>query len=166
MPVTPNNFLQSAKDIAASCSGEIAQRNALSRIYYAAFHRTCEVIAPDGKDRTAPGKNSRKPGMHRSYILQLEEAPGGTLERRIAVRMNTLYNSRRNADYKLDSDIPASEFAVNIGLAMELFDNVDRLEASSKPSIFTSEADVNSKDIATLTSAPSAPRRPKLTIIK
>jgi len=163
MSVTPYAFLESASEIATNCSGEIAQRNALSRVYYAAYHRTREVIDPDGKDRTAPGKSSRKPGMHRGYILQLEEASAGSVERRIAVRMKTLYGSRKIADYDLHDEISPVTFAVNVNLTKELFSLVDTLSTTSAPVDENQPIQENHVETAPIL---SVPRKPRFTIVK
>lgn len=163
MSVIPYAFLESASEIATNCSGEMAQRNALSRVYYAAYHRTREVIEPDGKDRTAPGINSRKPGMHRGYILQLEEASAGSVERRIAIRMKTLYSSRKIADYEIHEEISSTTFAVNVNLTKELFSLVDTLTTSNVTDDENHPIQKNHVETAPIS---SSPRKPRLTIVK
>lgn len=130
MAVGPVDFLGSAKEIAANCQGEIARRNAASRAYYAAYHKSCERIAPDGKDRTAPpvnGNKPRRPGMHKSYILQLEEFAAGSEERKIGVRMARLYALRKVADYKLCDHVSAADVSVQLNNAQDVFNLVGQL---------------------------------------
>jgi uncharacterized protein (UPF0332 family) len=113
MSVTPNDFLHSAQTLAALGNDEINQRNAISRVYYAAFHRSCEIFKPDGVDR--------KKGSHYSYILQLEEAVAGSLERRVGVNLNVIYGGRVRSDYKLDQTVSASDFSLLLSRTKAVF---------------------------------------------
>lgn len=90
MSVTHEHFLSSAKEIAASGLDEMSQRNAISRAYYAAYHRSKVAIPPDNLDRNV--------GSHKSYILQLKEAPNGSENRRLGLKLSSLYAARVDAE--------------------------------------------------------------------
>lgn len=113
MSVTPSNFLDSARALAADGNDEMAKRNAISRAYYAAYHRSCAAVPPQ--------KIAGKTGMHRSYIDQLMATAPGTIERNAAVKLSTLYSRRIKADYRLHEELPAGAVAMQISTATELF---------------------------------------------
>lgn len=113
MSVTPSDFLQSARALAASGTDEMSQRNAVSRAYYAAYHQSCSFISPDKKDRGV--------GSHKGYIEQLMDHDVGTIERKIGALLSAIYSGRRFADYKLDANIRSGSFGMQIQRVDELF---------------------------------------------
>jgi uncharacterized protein (UPF0332 family) len=117
MSVTPDDFLESARSLAAE-NDEMARRNALSRAYYAAFHRIVATIRPVENDDTS------KSGMHRRFINQLMSCDSGTSERLLGVKLQTLYSRRITADYRLGDDILPAKVAQQISCAREIFNIV------------------------------------------
>jgi uncharacterized protein (UPF0332 family) len=113
MSITSQDFLRSAEIIAAIDASEVHQRNAISRAYYAAYHRACDVIKPDNKDRGV--------GSHRSYIEQLLESEPGTLARRAGVNLEAVYCGRIKADYKLEKTVSPHEFSTLLNRTKGLF---------------------------------------------
>ena len=117
MSITAQDFLQSAEMLAAFDTGEVHQRNALSRVYYAAYHRSCEYIKPDNKDRGV--------GSHRGYIEQLLESPSGSLARRIGVSLGVVFSGRIRADYKLTETVTPREFSMSLARVKDIFTHID-----------------------------------------
>jgi hypothetical protein len=113
MSVTPNDFLASAQSIAASGNDEMTQRNAVSRGYYAAFHYSCGLFPPDGKDRGV--------GMHKGYIDQLQEGSAGSDQRKAGVALAAMHGARIWADYRLDDDKRNPTFAMQVTRAQAIF---------------------------------------------
>lgn len=113
MSITPQDFLGSAEYLAATDAGEVHQRNAISRVYYAAYHRSCEFIEPDGENRGV--------GSHRSYIEQLQNAAPGSVARRLGVSLGVVYSGRVRADYKLSVDVQSREFPMLLNRVKEIF---------------------------------------------
>lgn len=107
MCVKPCDFLNSAIQLAGS-GDEMSKRNALSRAYYAAYHHAIEICDPVGEDEEA------RTGMHRRFIEGLVQSDPGTLNRRVGVKLNTLYAKRIKADYRLTDEIVASQVALQI----------------------------------------------------
>ena len=118
MSISARDFLTSAESLAVFGLDEINQRNAISRAYYAAYHRAKNEFAPDGKVRGV--------GMHRGYIQQLKEADRGTLERKIGVSLGVIYSSRIISDYQLDKNVTSSDFSQTISRAKILFELLDK----------------------------------------
>lgn len=164
MPVTHDDFLNSASDIAANCSGEMAQRNALSRTYYATYHKLINIIAPDRKVRC--GMDGKPLGMHKNYIEQLSSEPAKSLPRRIGVKMSTLYQSRLTADYKPALPIAASTFSVNIGLAKDVFTLADQLAATGSSVMQGSHTPPNTVSTVGAPLPSNTQARPKLLVVK
>lgn len=117
MSVTPSDFLDSAQKLAAAGNDEMSQRNAISRAYYAAYHRSCASLPPE--------KTGGNTGMHRSYINQLMAADPGTIERNAGVKLNSIYSRRIRADYRLHENLSVGAVAMQISAATELFQLFD-----------------------------------------
>ena len=116
MSVSPADFLTSAESLAASANkDEMMQRNVLSRAYYAAYHKALE-FAPDQK------ANSNETGMHRRYIEQLLQNKSGSIERKIAEKLKSMYGRRIKADYHLYKDIALDDVPVQLHSARSLFE--------------------------------------------
>lgn len=123
MSIKPQEFLRSAEELAATDAREVHQRNAISRLYYAAYHRTCEYIEPDGKDRR--NDNGRRVGSHRNYIEQLKECDSGTPARKLGVSLSVVYSGRIRADYKLTEDVIPREFPMHLNRTRDIFTLID-----------------------------------------
>lgn len=132
MSVTPDDFLKSALEFAASGLGEINQRNAISRAYYASYHQACGAIAPDGKPRytTAPDGTKRTLGMHTGYIEQLKESQPSTIERSVGVKLGAIYSGRIIADYRLKESVSPKSYTMQIARTQELFKLIENNNAS------------------------------------
>lgn len=127
MSVTPQEFLDSALELATAGTNEICQRNAISRLYYAAFHRAQEFIKPDGVDRGF--------GSHRNYFDQLNEADGGSTARRLGMHLKVVYSGRIKSDYKLDEDVQPRDFSMHRQRVETIFSLLDNpTPAASTPS--------------------------------
>ncbi|MFA6062890.1 MAG: hypothetical protein WC736_09845 [Gallionella sp.] len=163
MPVNHDDFLNSASEIALNCTGEMAQRNALSRAYYATYHKLVKIIIPDGKVRT--GINGKALGTHKNYLEQLCETPKGCVTRKIGVKMSSLYQSRINADYKPSIIVSASNFAVNIGVARDVFLLADQFSETGSASSAASITP-NTETIAGGSPPSNTSARPRLTVVK
>lgn len=115
MSVSPSDFLTSADSLAASADkNEMTLRNVLSRAYYAAFHRAQEF---------APSQQAHNDGigMHRSYIEQLMQNKSGSIERKLAEKLKSMYSRRIKADYQLDKNIAHDDVPVQLYSAKALF---------------------------------------------
>ena len=123
MSITPQDFLESAESMAATDAREVHQRNAISRLYYSAYHRSHEYIAPDGKARehVAPDGTARKLGMHRNYLEQLIESAPGTTARKLGVSLEVVYSGRIKADYHLENDVQPREFSMRLNRTKDIF---------------------------------------------
>lgn len=117
MSITPQDFLRSAEELAATDDSEVYQRNAISRLYYAAYHRSCEYIEPDRNDRDA--------GAHRSYIQQLTESDPGTIARKLGVSLGAVYSGRIRSDYKLAEDVLPRDFSMLLNRTRDIFTLID-----------------------------------------
>ena len=115
MSVTPTDFLNSAVVLSADAD-EMAQRNALSRAYYAAFHIAKERISLDD----AEDPEERK-CMHRRYIDQLQQHGSGSNERQVGGRLNQMYQRRILADYRLKEGLRHDAVARQIDVARQVF---------------------------------------------
>lgn len=117
MSITPQEFLRSAEELAATDATEVYQRNAISRVYYAAYHCLREYIEPDKKDRGV--------GSHRGYIEQLLESGSGSTARKLGVSLGAIYSGRLKADYKLTDDVLPREFPMHLNRTKAIFALID-----------------------------------------
>lgn len=127
MTVTAEHFLDSAAEIASSGLDEMSQRNAISRAYYAAFHKTCFVIAPD--------RVKRNTGMHRGYIEQLNEYSPGTVERKLGAKLGAIYARRIKSDYHLNENVVPRDFSMQINQVNELVELLSNYAPNLKPHV-------------------------------
>jgi len=115
MSVTPSDFLQSAIALSNNID-EMAQRNALSRAYYAAYHLAVQHIKLDATEH-----GEERKGVHRRFIDQLQEHDGGSTERNVGGRLNQMYQRRIVADYRLDESLRHDSVARQIDVARQVF---------------------------------------------
>lgn len=127
MSVTPQDFLTSAIELSISGHDEIIQRNAISRAYYAAYHRACEFIRPVESDENV--------GVHKRYVNQLMKGENGSIERRIGGKIKSMFARRRVADYRITESIEGNAVAIQLSAAQELFNTIDSSEASPENEI-------------------------------
>jgi uncharacterized protein (UPF0332 family) len=86
-------YLSLAHVLAASLDNEAAQRSAVSRAYYAAFHAARVLVESD-----ATGPLSQFEGAHQAIWRSLERGP--KVRKRIATSGKRLCDYRRQADYE------------------------------------------------------------------
>jgi len=109
---------QLAGDKSAHSSEEAKLRSAVSRAYYAAFHKAQKVVFPD---RLPEGF-----GSHREVIDELQRSDDPS-RRQIGVEMNRLQGDRKKADY-YDSINNLPRMAQDVLISVEeLISNLSRL---------------------------------------
>lgn len=113
MSVTPADFLACA-EAHAQHNDEMSKRNAISRAYYAAFHKAQEKFP-------LPKTTNMGMGIHSSYIDNLIETDKNSESRRIGLKLKTLHSRRARADYNITQDLPTADTAMQIAAAKELF---------------------------------------------
>lgn len=119
-------FLNIAKEMAEDNSPRSSQeaklRCAISRAYYAAYHKARKIILP-ASSATGPG---RAFGSHQQVIDALQESDDAT-RRKLGVDLNRLKGKRHKADY-IDSvqNLPALAEDALIE-AEELIDSLNAL---------------------------------------
>lgn len=106
MTVTPEQLLQCAKDLAGQGS-EATARAAASRAYYAAYHACVEIYASTGSSNT---------GMHRAFISGLTKSPD-TREKQLGYILDSIYQARIRADYKLGLSFGTNHVKPNLDAA-------------------------------------------------
>ena len=119
MSIGPDDFLDAAQKLGRG-SDEVDFRNAVSRSYYAAFHR-CKALAKKGDFRVSGH------GDHADVIDALERSfkTDGKILARMLRRCRTL---RRKADYKIEDELTASEAQSCIDQAVKIFEIAKRIE--------------------------------------
>ena len=123
MSVTALDFYTFAKRIADSAAGEIDHRNAISRVYYAAYHECPSRLSKlDASFRAEQG--------HSEFCGQLMRSPARDPKRALGVALNFLRQHRNVADYALQG---RSFNATDTKTAFGAYDNVIKLLASVAP---------------------------------
>lgn len=104
--------------------GEPWQRSAISRAYYASFHR-CLAWASGLANQAPP---SRRKGAEHQQLLNRLMKPGSTCsekEKQQSVKLHRLLRLQRDrrvkADYKLDEDVTHKEMRRQLADAKQLF---------------------------------------------
>ncbi|CAG9932223.1 hypothetical protein [Candidatus Nitrotoga arctica] len=118
MSVLPKDFLESATKLATPDCDEITQRNIISRAYYAAYHRSCQLIKP-------VYSSDENIGMHKQYIQQLNNGKKGSVDRRLGGRLFKMFGRRRIADYLINANIGQDIAPLQLTTAKELFEIID-----------------------------------------
>lgn len=120
MSVTPIDWLNEARRCAES-SEEISLRTAVSRGYYAGYHRALEVsfLCP-----ALPPSPDKTEGVHASLIRRFDSAPksflGSPLARQIRVYLMKSRALRVMADYELGKTVRANDARSNIHYAEQI----------------------------------------------
>ena len=117
MSVSPADFMDSASALSLGAD-EMAQRNALSRAYYAAFHRAAVSYPPEENRRGGTG-------MHRNYLDQLQNHQAGSKERIVGAKLTQLYQRRVLADYRLQNSLQTDAVARQLDTAKQIFSLLD-----------------------------------------
>jgi uncharacterized protein (UPF0332 family) len=120
VPVTAKDFLNSALELVKE-NEEISKRNAISRAYYAAYHKSLEAspylpnAVPDGV------------GLHQRLILQFSSFNGSRdstrLAKHISYKLSRIRATRTKADYKLNESLARSDTPSTLDTARQLVDN-------------------------------------------
>lgn len=113
MSVKPAEYLASADTIQKSALTEGCYRSAISRSYYAAYHRAIEAL---------PAPEYTGGGMHKSYISSLQKQAPSTLARRLGITLKYIYQLRVISDYHPQHDISEMESKMVIASANKVFD--------------------------------------------
>lgn len=120
MSVTPADWLNEARRYAES-SEEISLRTAVSRGYYAGYHRALEVSFLCPNPLPSPDKTQ---GVHASLIRRFDLAPksllGSALAREIGVYLTRGRALRVIADYELGKTVHASDARSSIYYAEQI----------------------------------------------
>ena len=121
MSVTPDDWLNEARHH-ADCCEEIGLRTAVSRGYYAGYHRALEVSLLCPNPPPAPDKNE---GVHAYLIRRFKSAPtkgfaGSTLAREIGARLAQSRALRVMADYELSKTVRTNDARSSIHCAEKI----------------------------------------------
>lgn len=108
MSVSAGDFHEFAQRIAKGATREIDLRNAVSRIYYAAYHECVARLASQG------GNIDLRAG-HAEFSAQLRSQPADSPLRRLGVALDHLRHRRNIADYGLNRDFAAGEVNTAFG---------------------------------------------------
>jgi uncharacterized protein (UPF0332 family) len=118
--VTPSDWLNEARRYAESAE-EISLRTAVSRGYYAGYHRALEVSCLCPNPPPFPDKTQ---GVHASLIRRFDSAPksllGSALAREIGVYLTRGRALRVIADYKLGKTIRINDARRSIYCAEQI----------------------------------------------
>lgn len=121
MSVTPSDWLNEARRYVES-SEEISLRTAVSRGYYAGYHRALEVslLCPN-----LPPSTDKTDGVHASLIRRFKLAPrkgflGSPLAHQIAVYLMRSRALRAMADYELGKTVRANDARSSIYCAEQI----------------------------------------------
>lgn len=120
MSVSPDEFHDQAIRL-VSQKTEIDSRSAISRSYYAIYHRAIDAAQSLG----LPESEKRDAGAHERLFLRFE-AQGKALKK-IARRLRDKKRVRSMADYDLDEDVPVTDAETYIREARLLAADLERL---------------------------------------
>lgn len=112
MPITNQDFIQSAREILSSGKSEIDFRNATSRAYYAAYH-----VATKFKSNV-PQERGRG-GIHSQLIKDLTRNQDERIKQ-VGHLLNQCRGERTDADYSLDLHFDRNRAENVIELVAEL----------------------------------------------
>ena len=98
MSATPEEILDVAEEYSEGAR-EVDWRNAVSRAYYAAFHR-CLELARVERVNVAPSVSE-----HAALVEGLQDMANAAPLRKAGVILDHCRRRRRKADYELDTDV-------------------------------------------------------------
>lgn len=93
-------FLRLAQALAKVSNDEVEWRNVASRAYYGAYHVS--------QTRYQTPVNASSGGMHKRFIDGLKASPD-IEDRKIGFMMQSIYDARIDADYKIEKDFPSEK---------------------------------------------------------
>jgi uncharacterized protein (UPF0332 family) len=130
MTVKPRDLLDQAIAL-KSGSGEANARLAISRAYYAALHRSIEVL-PDLPPKTEDERNTHHRVIAAMERMSKTAQPGRSAAFQIARILRQLRRSRVSADYELDSNVGPDELTTAISQSEHIFKLCDEVERLRK----------------------------------
>jgi len=100
--IDPSDLLEEAKELGkTSHSREVRRRTAISRAYYAAFHRANEVAQREGYRFD----KAERTGMHKHLFRFLERSADIDVNTAVEI-LEFLKDQRINSDYRLRAEVP------------------------------------------------------------
>jgi hypothetical protein len=127
MPITSKELLQLAQELAASPT-EVKRRAAISRAYYAAYHRCFDWE----KKLPLAGEDHGLHGSHAALIARLKhphercEEAAADCSRRVGAQLEVQREHRALADYKVKQHLPSRMLAEQLRLAADVIERCDR----------------------------------------
>ncbi len=121
MAVTPESLLDAARSIGKG-TGEVDSRNAVSRAYYAAYHR-CLAVAQDARRPIAESG-----GVHVALIQALTDPLAPTRFKSLGYMLEQCRLRRVDADYRINQDFPrdiADTVLANCARILRKADDID-----------------------------------------
>ena len=112
--MTPDVFLDSAKALGRG-NTEIDWRNAVSRAYYAAFHR-CRSIA----ESLDPNLDTTTKGGHAAVIDLLQQSPAPRTQVSLGYMLDACRKQRNIADYEIELDFSQVSCHTTIEMCVEI----------------------------------------------
>ncbi|EHH1259593.1 TPA: HEPN domain-containing protein [Vibrio alginolyticus] len=130
MSVKPEDFLQESKSIFSNASTEIQYRCAISRSYYAMYHKVLSIL--DQPPRSYP-----RLGDHASLIeylksdAELDESLPFNKLKGLSYMLRQERAKRNEADYDLEDNVSKEEAAESIATAKRCVARCDELKPDS-----------------------------------
>ncbi len=116
--IDAQDIIDDAIDALASAKTEARQRTVVSRAYYAAYHF---LLAHTCGQPFATGATGRKGGLHRDFIAWLYKSRDPCVVS-VAHKLDTLFDDRVQADYKINVHLPAKMAQDAVSTASEIID--------------------------------------------
>ncbi|WP_431049100.1 hypothetical protein [Roseateles sp. L2-2] len=133
MPINSKELLQLAQELAASPT-EVKRRAAISRAYYAAYHRCFDWE----KKLPLAGEDQGLHGSHETLIARLKnphercDKAAAECSRRIGAQLEIQREHRSWADYKVKHHLPSRMLTEQLQLAAAVIERCDRHERGER----------------------------------
>ena len=121
MAVTPDVLHGAAEDL-SNGREEVDWRNAVSRAYYAAYHR-CKQLAPN-----AAGQFGVQGGSHESLCRALMDIRRPTAVRRVGIMLDHCRKYRNVADYDIGDAFPRATCLTVMQSTKSILEQVESLD--------------------------------------
>lgn len=121
MPITNQDFMESAQKIINIATNEVDFRNSASRAYYAAYHKANTLVPT----RSGPINT----GVHQALINNLKDNPREKI-REIGQLLSMCKGIRAHADYNLSKLFKKDRAQMVIALAQELLKKAEEISKS------------------------------------
>lgn len=125
MSIKPEHLLAFAFE-SHKVKSEIAHRTAISKAYYASFHKALSVYK---------FKFPKNESTHKSFSSHLQQHPDGSLERKLGLRLKIMHARRCFADYDIYDRLPPSNIIQQLSAAQSTFNELDAAFPPIKPSL-------------------------------